>query len=95
MLQKLLLTSSILLLLISCDTPPTVQVAPVDIPIKKVSRPEALNLKPITWKIITLDGVVYYAIRISDYEQLAINMEDLKRYIKAQQNIINYYESNL
>ena len=35
---------------------------------------------------------VFYAISVRDYETLALNMAELKRYIEQQQLIIIYYE---
>jgi len=35
---------------------------------------------------------VYVAMSVKDYENLAINVQDVKRYIKQQKEIIIYYE---
>ena len=35
---------------------------------------------------------VFYAISVRDYETIALNMAELKRYIEQQQLIIIYYE---
>ena len=35
---------------------------------------------------------VFYAISVRDYETIALNMAELKRYIEQQQVIIIYYE---
>ena len=39
--------------------------------------------------------VVFFAISVRDYENLALNVAELKRYIKQQQSIILYYESSI
>ena len=36
--------------------------------------------------------LVFYALSVRDYESLALNMADLKRYIQQQKEIIVYYE---
>jgi len=36
--------------------------------------------------------LVFYALSVRDYETLALNMADLKRYIQQQKEIIVYYE---
>lgn len=38
-------------------------------------------------------NVVFFAISTKGYENLAIGIGDLRRYIKEQQAIIGYYES--
>ena len=35
---------------------------------------------------------VFVAMSVKDYENLAINVQDVKRYIKQQKEIIIYYE---
>ena len=36
--------------------------------------------------------LLFYALSVRDYESLALNMADLKRYIQQQKEIIVYYE---
>ena len=36
---------------------------------------------------------LFYAISVRDYETIALNMAELKRYIEQQQLIIIYYEN--
>jgi hypothetical protein len=35
---------------------------------------------------------LFYAISVRDYETLALNMADIKRYVDQQKQIIIYYE---
>jgi hypothetical protein len=35
---------------------------------------------------------LFYAISVRDYENLALNMSEIKRYIEQQKQIIIYYE---
>ena len=36
--------------------------------------------------------LVFYAVSVRDYETLALNMAEIKRYIQQQQELIVYYE---
>ena len=36
--------------------------------------------------------MIFYAISVRSYENLALNMADIKRYIEQQSEIIVYYE---
>ena len=40
----------------------------------------------------TNNDYVFYAVSVHDYENLAFNVQDVKRYIKQQKEIIIYYE---
>lgn len=37
-------------------------------------------------------AVLFYAMSVRDYETLALNMAEIKRYIEQQKQIIVYYE---
>lgn len=39
--------------------------------------------------------LVYFAISVPDYENLSLNMGELKRYIEQQKTIIVYYEQSI
>ena len=36
--------------------------------------------------------LLFYALSVRDYENIALNMADIKRYIEQQKQIIIYYE---
>lgn len=38
---------------------------------------------------------VYIAISVKDYENLSLNMAEIKRYLEQQKNIIVYYEDSI
>ena len=38
--------------------------------------------------------IVFFAISVPDYENIALNMGELRRFIEQQQSIILYYEEN-
>jgi hypothetical protein len=72
-----------------------------DIPL--IPRPDGLQLKPVTWKVLTEDnadevlqtGQVYVIMTIEDYQILSVNMADLKEYLHQQKKIIIYYEESI
>lgn len=69
-------------------------------------RPKPLQLTDMYFYVVTEDNyeefktkfldknidLVYYAISVKDYENLALNISELKRYIDQQKQIIIYYE---
>ncbi len=78
-----------------------------NIPIQE--RPKKVEFPPVDWFVITeenLDAkleeintktgnVVLFTITPKGYENLAIGIADLRRYVKDQQAIIAYYEEAL
>ena len=74
------------------------------------NRPRQLDLSDIHWYEVTEenfaefkkrflkengDPLVAYVISVKDYETLAIDMAEIKRYIDQQKQIIIYYEKAL
>ena len=95
-------------LLISCANTETLTkrifVKP-DVPVPEAPRPLNLNTD-IRYDVITRENIgdylneikhgdlyVFYAMSVEDYEKMALNLDELKRYIKQQQEIINYYKN--
>lgn len=78
-----------------------------NIPIQE--RPKGVEWNPVPWYVITEDNleekiaeiesatgnVVIFAITPKGYENLAIGIAELRRYVKDQQAIIAYYEEAL
>ena len=77
-----------------------------DIPI--VERPKGLSLTSPYFHVVTEENIdefvekfkksngselVFYAISVRDYENLSLNLAELRRYIEQQQAIIVYYET--
>lgn len=68
--------------------------------------PKPLKLNDISWYVVTAENFqefkerfekengnfVFYAISVPDYENIALNMAEMKRYVLQQQQIIIYYE---
>jgi len=83
-----------------------VQTVEVERNIPIQNRPRQLNLSDINWYVVTSEnfekfkkryekenGVfLFYVISVRDYETLALNMAEIKRYIEQQKQIIIYYE---
>lgn len=77
------------------------------IPIQE--RPKGVEWNPVPWFVITEENleeklaeiesttgnVVLFAITPKGYENLAIGIAELRRYVKDQQAIIAYYEEAL
>ena len=109
--QKCLMIWSLLLVISGCTTVPEIQerivYVPKEIPVKE--RPEAVDLHGVEWYVVTSDNVeeflaeyqdktgdtVFFAISVPHYENLSLNLAELRRYIEAQQGIIVYYETRV
>jgi hypothetical protein len=74
-----------------------------------VERPKPLTLTDVEFYVVTEDNFdefkerflkengdfVFYAVSVRDYENLALNMAEIKRYILQQKEIIIYYERSV
>ena len=83
-----------------------VKTIEVDRVIPTQTRPQPINLHDITWFVVTEQNFkdfkarymkqngtfLFYAISVRDYETLALNMAEIKRYVDQQRQIIIYYE---
>ena len=83
-----------------------VNTVEVDRVIPTQNRPRQLDLNNITWFVVTDQNFdefrrrytkqngsfLFYAMSVRDYETLALNMAEIKRYIEQQKQIIVYYE---
>jgi len=81
----------------------TVQVERI---IPTQNRPRPLNMNDIKFYVVTSENFeefkkryekdngtfLFYALSVRDYETLALNMAEIKRYIEQQKLIIIYYE---
>jgi hypothetical protein len=80
---------------------------PLKIDIARTADPNQVTMLPVQFKVVNKDNLdsfiaeikikqasnnpVFFAITTGDYENLAINIADLRRYIEQQQGIILYY----
>ncbi len=107
-LKKILPISSFLLLTACAPQEKIVvqtQVIKSEIPVQ--SRPKSVNLSNIKFYVVTKDNlnnflktfenehtdIVFYAMSVKDYEKMALNIAELRRYINQQDKIIVYYET--
>ena len=80
----------------------------LSIPIQE--RPKPLVLNGLEWFVVTEETVelfinelkqkqsgvpVFFALIPKDYENLSLNVADIKRYIIQQKEIIEYYEKSI
>ena len=75
--------------------------------IPTVNRPAPVQLSDVQWYVVNEENldefiarfretngqVVFMAISVRDYEKLALNIQELRRYINQQREIIVYYEN--
>lgn len=80
---------------------------PVEIEITQPLLPRKLDLKSPQWYVVSdanLDeflkridkeagGVVFFAMSPGDYEMMAYNMQELRRYVKEMNEVIIYYRT--
>lgn len=106
-LKKTLLVSS-LFLLTACasDEKIIVQTEIIQTEIPTQARPKGVSLSNVRFYVVTKenlndflknfekenDDTVFYAMSVKDYEKMALNIADLRRYINQQDKLILYYE---
>jgi len=83
-----------------------VQTVEVERNIPIQNRPRQLDMSSIKWYVVTEQNfeefkkrfvdengdLVGYVLSVRDYESLALNMAEIKRYMEQQKQIIIYYE---
>ena len=86
--------------------PVEIKTVEVERKIPTQNRPKPKKMNNIHFYVVTEDtwdsfkerfakengDLLFYALSVRDYESLALNMADLKRYIQQQKEIIVYYE---
>lgn len=93
------------------DAEPRIVSQPViierNIPIQP--RPRGVTLSSVKWHVVTDDNIdafieevsitadqyVFMTISVKDYEKLALNLDELRRYIEQQNQVIVYYEESV
>lgn len=93
-------------LIASCSLIPKKEVIkPIPIKITQPILPRGIDLKEPHWYVVSkanLDeflknvekehnNLVFFAMSVPDYELMAYNMQEMRRYIKELQSIIVYY----
>ena len=86
--------------------PLEVKTIEVERKIPTQTRPKSISLNDIYFYVVTdrnfeefkkkfekeNGDLVFYAVSVRDYETLALNKAEIKRYIQQQQELIVYYE---
>lgn len=81
-----------------------IQTVEREIPIQP--RPKKLNLYDVEWYVVTPENYedfrerfvkengdfVFFAVSVPDYENMSLNLADIKRYLEQQKAVIIYYE---
>jgi len=107
--MKIILIFLSSLLLIGCQQELEIKTSPTKIDIIKPADPSPVKMQGVAWRVITkenldtflsemkssqgTDNFVFIAITGKDYENIMVNIADLKRYIEQQQAIIVYYKN--
>jgi hypothetical protein len=82
------------------------QIQTVERTIPIQGRPKPLDLHEVRWYVVTPENFeefkakfirdngnfVFYAISVPTYENMALNLAEIKRYLGQQQALIVYYE---
>lgn len=108
-LVKHLTIWSLLLLISGCATPTVKEKQLVQQTIEMKGRPRPVEMHDVEWYVVTPENleeflenykrstgdVVFLAISVPHYENLSLNLSELRRYIEQQQSIIVYYENSI
>ena len=108
-LAKHLMIWSLLLLVSGCATPTVKEKEYIQQTIEQKERPRGVEMHDVKWYVVTPENideflenfkqntgdVVFFAISVPHYENLALNLAELRRYIEQQQSIIVYYENSI
>lgn len=93
----------------SLDDTVVVKTEYIEQSIQLQERPKPVNLYPVKFFAVTeknIDefltkfekengNVVFFAMSVTDYENMSLNVAELKRYIEQQKALIVYYETNI
>tara|TARA_R110002096_G_scaffold69149_9_gene166451 strand:- start:4366 stop:4743 length:378 start_codon:yes stop_codon:yes gene_type:complete len=86
----------------------TIRTKTIEAKITHPSLPRPINLREPRWKVVSkanLDSfviemekenggqLVFVAMSIADYELMAYNMQEIKRYVNQQKEVIVYYRT--
>lgn len=107
-MKKIILFSLLVLAACTNEEPLKIYSEPVKVSIVEPAEPLAVQMLPVNFRVITKDNIdafitelsgkqgdkpVFIAITFRDYENMALNLADLRRYIEQQTAIIVYYQA--
>ena len=90
-LRNYLTISSLLLLTLLLSSCGYLRKPEKEIVVQTVEVQKVIPVPPRP-KPIDMTDVKFYVVSVHDYENLALNMSELFRYIKQQKEIVIYYE---
>lgn len=79
---------------------------PIEMDIARTADPAAVQMLPVTFRVVTRETIesylndlqrtqgntpVFIAMTMRDYENMSLNLADMRRYIEQQQATIQYY----
>lgn len=88
--------------------PISISSKPIEIEVGKTADPQAVTMLPVQFRVITKENLesflaemsqrqgnspVFLVMTIKDYENIVLNIADLRRYIEQQQAVIAYYRN--
>lgn len=93
----------------SIDDTVVVKTKYIEQDIQLQERPKPVDLYPVKFFAVTEENldeflskfekengdIVFFAISVTDYENMSLNVAELKRYIEQQKSLIVYYETNI
>jgi len=97
-----------LLTLTACSTTDTIEITTIEeeLNVALVDRPRPLRLNDVNFRVVSAANLeefvreyengndqAWFMITPRSYENLALNLAELRRYIRQQENILIYYES--
>lgn len=83
-----------------------ISAEPVKVPVMQPAAVRAVKLEDVEFKVVTSENIddflkqwkkkygddfVFIAFSVKDYETMALNLEEIRRYINQQKEIIVYY----
>ena len=84
-----------------------ISTEPVKVPVMQPTAVRAIKLEDVEFKVVTSENIdeflkqwkkkygddfVFIAFSVKDYETMALNLEEIRRYINQQKEIIVYYK---
>ena len=90
-LRNYLTISSLLLLTLLLSSCGFIRKPEKEIVVQTVEVQKVIPVQPRP-KPVDMTDVKFYVVSVHDYENLALNMSELFRYIKQQKEIVVYYE---
>ena len=108
-MNKIWALCALLLLAACGDSRLSIFSQPITLNIAQPAAPAGVQMLPVHFRVVTADTLdsfmteirtqqggatpVFIAISMRDYENMALNLADLRRYIEQQQAIIVYYRN--